>query len=88
MTPTKAMIQAARRAEFDYYQKGRQIGPGRFIPTPNDVIKVMLEAALKLVETADAPVATRRKMTDVGEPVTTGRKSAIVEARKPRPRRR
>jgi len=88
MTPTKAMILAALRAEFDYYQKARQIGPERFIPTPDAVIKAMLEAALKQVEMADAPVTTRRKMADVEEPVPTQRKSAIVEARKPRPRRR
>jgi len=88
MTPTKTMISAALWAEHDYYQKGRQIGPGRFIPTPDDVVKVMLEAALKLVETADAPVTTRRKMVVAEEPVSDMRKSVIVEARKPRPRRR
>jgi hypothetical protein len=47
MMPTKAMIIAARRAEFDYYQKSRKLGAGRFIGTPDEVIKVMLEAALK-----------------------------------------
>lgn len=77
MTPTKAMILAALRAEFDYYQKARQIGPERFIPTPDAVIKAMLEAALKQVE-----------MADVEEPVPPKRKSSIVEAKKPRPRRR
>jgi hypothetical protein len=57
----------------DHYQKGRQIGPGRFIPTPSDVIKAMLEAALKLIDPADAPAPTKRA-------------SVIVEA--PPPKRR
>jgi hypothetical protein len=47
MMPTKAMIIAARRAEFDYYQKSRKLGAGRFIGTPDEVIKVTLEAALQ-----------------------------------------
>ena len=88
MTPTKGMIQAARRAEFDYYQKGRLIGAGRFIGTPDEVIKIMLEAALKLVETADAPVTTLRKMSVVEELVPAKQRSVIVGAKQPRPRRR
>jgi hypothetical protein len=71
MTPTKLMIVAARRAEFDYHQKGRLIGAERFIPTPDPVIKVMLEAALKLV--------------DVGKPAAPT--TRIVQATKPRSKR-
>jgi hypothetical protein len=39
---TLEMIEAARRAEFDFYQRGRQLGPGRFIPTLDPVIRAML----------------------------------------------
>ena len=68
MTPTKNMIIAARRAEFDYYQKGRALGGDRFIPTPDAVIKAMLDAALKLVETPEeaatsSPIVTAAKPT-------------------------
>jgi hypothetical protein len=34
------MIEAARRAEFDFYQRGRLLGSERFIPTSADVIRV------------------------------------------------
>ena len=47
MKITPSMIQAARRAEFDYYQKARALGPDRFMPTPDPVIRAMLEAAVK-----------------------------------------
>lgn len=42
---TRAMVDAARRAEFDHYQRGGLLG-SRFIPTPDAVIRLMLEAAL------------------------------------------
>ena len=63
---TAAMIEAARRAEYDYYQKDRQLGAGRFIPTPEPVIRAMLEAGLKLAageiaETEPAPQAQPRR---------------------------
>jgi hypothetical protein len=70
---TLEMIEAARRAEYDYYQKGRQIGAGRFIPTPDPVIKAMLEAAFREVP------------DDVAASV---KPAAIVTAREPRHRRR
>ena len=47
MHVTTAMITAARRAEYDYYQKGRVLGADRFIPTPDPVIRAMLGATLK-----------------------------------------
>ena len=50
------MIQAACRAEFDYYQKPRAVGPDRFMPTADPVIRSMLEAAVKQF---DLPAATR-----------------------------
>jgi hypothetical protein len=57
------MILAARRAEFDYYQKAENLEAKRFIPTPDAVISVMLKAALKLVEPApSAPKRSRKTM--------------------------
>jgi len=82
------MIQAALRGEFDYYQKARQIGAERFVPTPDPVIKVMLDVALKLVDVAGALVTTRRKSAIMEASVATLRKPIIVEASKPRPKRR
>jgi hypothetical protein len=73
---TQDMITAARRAEYDYYQKGRVGGSDRFIPTPDPVIRVMLEAAMKLV-TEPEPRA--------GEPPR--KQSAIVTAVRPKPKR-
>ena len=54
MMPTRAMITAARRAEFDYYQRRGALGE-RFIPTPEAVIKAMVQAALDLLEPPGAP---------------------------------
>lgn len=65
------MIIAAQRAEYDYYQRGRT-DAGRFIPTPDAIIKVMLDAALELVDVAE-------KATQV--------KTSIVTAQKPSRRR-
>jgi hypothetical protein len=65
------MIEAARRAEFDYYQRGGMLG-SRFIPTPDAVIKAMLEAAI-----GDAPP----------QPVPGQKVPAIVTAAKPKRRR-
>jgi hypothetical protein len=72
MRVTPEMIEAARRAEYDYYQRGRLVGSGRFIPTPDAVIKVMLEAAFKEVP---------------DDASGSGRLPAIVTARRPKPKR-
>jgi hypothetical protein len=71
MRVTREMIEAARRAEYDYYQKGRKIGSERFVATPDAVIRAMLEAAL-----GTAPVPQQEG----------GKTPSIVTARKPRPR--
>ena len=76
---------AARRAEYDYYQKGRKIGTDRFIPTPDAVIKVMLEAALKLAEVVP-PVASSAQVTEP-EAALPARMRRIVTASTPKPRR-
>jgi hypothetical protein len=82
MLPTKSMIIAARRAEFDFYQKGRKLGAERFIGTPDAVIKVMLEAALKLVPAVGPPVAS----SDQTSPPAPALSARIVTT-KPKPRR-
>lgn len=45
MRVTTAMIQAAKRAEFDYYQGAGLLGQ-KFVPTPDAVVRKMLQAAL------------------------------------------
>jgi hypothetical protein len=44
MKVTQAMIERARRAEFDFLQRNRLIGADRFVPTADEVIPAMLEA--------------------------------------------
>jgi hypothetical protein len=78
MRVTPTMIQAARRAEFDYYQKGRTLGADRFIPTPDVVIRAMLEAVLKI--TPDQPPAPDTPKGRAGAP-------RIVVSSPPRRRR-
>jgi hypothetical protein len=46
MHVTKPMIEAARRGEYDYLKRNRLLGPGPFVPTPNLIIRAMLEAAV------------------------------------------
>jgi hypothetical protein len=54
MEVTQAMIDAARRGELNYYRQAK--GMRRFIPTPDAVIRVMLEAALAGAgEESDSP---------------------------------
>jgi hypothetical protein len=74
MRVTPAMIEAARRAEFDYYQRGRALG-SRFIPTPDPVIRAMLQGAL-----GELPEPTEK-------PDPPPKAPAVVTAFKPRRRR-
>lgn len=53
---TRQMVDAARRAEFDYYQRGGMLG-SRFVPTPDRVIREMLEAALATIAPEPEPEA-------------------------------
>jgi hypothetical protein len=75
MRVTQSMVEAARRAEFDYYQRNRLLSERPFIPTPDPVIRAMLEAAL-----ADTPADPAPSSEGPERP-------RIVTARKPRPRR-
>ena len=83
MRITLEMIEAARHAEFDCYQRGRRVGADRFIPIPDRVIRVILEAALGAVP--DEPVAPGPAAAIPA--AVTKPASAIVRASKPRPRR-
>lgn len=46
VTDLTGKCDAARRAEYDYYSRNNMIGADRFIPTPDSVIRAMLEGAL------------------------------------------
>jgi hypothetical protein len=75
MRVTQSMVEAARRAEFDYYQRGRKLPTGAFVPTSDAVIRAMLEAAM-----AELPEPDTQASSSPDTPM-------IVTARKPRPRR-
>ena len=83
MRITLEMIEAPRRAEFDFYQRGRRLGANRFIPIPHQVIRVILEAALGAVP--DEPLAPGPAAAIPA--AMTKPASAIVRASKSRPRR-
>jgi hypothetical protein len=80
---TLKMIEAPRRAEFDFYQCGRRLGADRFIPMPDQVIRVISGAALGAVP--DEPVAPGPAAAIPA--AVTKPASAIVRAGKPGPRR-
>jgi hypothetical protein len=80
---TLEMIEAARRAEFDFYQRGRRLGADRFTPIPDQVTRVISEATLGAVP--DEPVAPGPAAAIPAAVTKPG--SAIVRASKPRPRR-
>jgi hypothetical protein len=73
------MIVAAQRAEFDVNQRMRTLGADCFIPSPPEVIRAMLEAALATVE-----MEIRAKEVRPSPPQRP--KLTIVTARKPRSR--
>jgi len=91
MKVTPFVVQAVRRAEYDYYQRGRVLGSERFIPTPDAVIRAMLEAA---VGSPPAPMPDPQKAVPAAQEAAPARmepparKVTIVESRKPKPRRR
>jgi hypothetical protein len=79
MRITRAMIEAAQRAEFDINQRMRRLGAERFVPTPPEVVRAMLQAALATVE-----MEIRAKEVRPSSPQRP--QVTIVTARKPRPR--
>jgi hypothetical protein len=82
MKVTPAMLTAAKRAEYDFFNRGRTVKDDRFIPTPDTIIRAMLEAALS---TLDPTTKTASKAVPVE--IRTKRKVSIVTARPPKPRR-
>jgi hypothetical protein len=79
---TLDMNEATRRAEFAFYQRGRRPGADRFIPIPDQIIRVILEAALGAVP--DEPVAPSPAAAIPAAVIKPA--SAIVRASKPGPR--
>jgi hypothetical protein len=79
MRVTKAMIEAAQRGEFDFYQRGRRLGLAPFVPTPPEIVRAMLEAALAMIEGQIRPKEARPTPLPAGERP----KLTIVTARKP-----
>jgi hypothetical protein len=85
---TAAMLRAARRAEFAYYIRNRELG-ARFVPLPDAQLRAILAAAIAAIgeeEAADSQevAAEEPEEVDVVEPPE---KAVIVRARKPRPKR-
>ena len=83
MKVTPAMLTAVKRAEYDFFNRGRKVKDDRFIPTPDALIRAMLEAALS---TLDPPAKTAPK-TAVPAEVGARRKVSIVTAHPLKPRR-
>lgn len=84
MKVTRTMVEGARHGEYDYYQRNGRIGTGRFIPTPDAVIRAMLEGAL--VDVPDPPAApqTPGDQWKGSTPAAVSKPaSAIVKARRP-----
>jgi hypothetical protein len=87
---TRDMIEAARRAEYDYYQRLGWLGAGPFVGTPIAVLRAMLEAAVGDGKPTAGDV-TKRVVQRAVVAITKGKgapqpSSALVRARKPRPR--
>src|SRR3954464_15473713 len=72
MRVTRAMIEAARRAEYDFHQRECLIGAERFIPTPDAVIRAMLEAVLKTLPGPPQLLSSARQASPVAQIVVSG----------------
>ena len=87
---TAAMLRAARRAEFDYYYRNRELG-SRFVPMPDGQMREILEAAIASIGEEDAgrhEVDEEPEEEEAPAPtIEPPKKAVIVRARKPRPKR-
>jgi hypothetical protein len=90
MDITPAMMLAARRAEFDFYQRQRALGE-RFRPMPDAQLRAVLEAAIGAIgEEEDADPVPEPETEEpaafeaIPALITPAR---IVRALKPRPKR-
>jgi hypothetical protein len=90
MEITAAMLRAARQAEFDYYSRTRGLG-SRFVPIPDAQMREILEAAIAAIGQEDdagtQEVVEEREDEAPAPIIEPPQKTAIVRARKPRPRR-
>jgi hypothetical protein len=86
MRVTRAMIAAAQRPEFDINRRMRRLDAERFIPTPPEVVRAMLEAALAVAPTPRSQMKAAQEAKP-GELAERRPKLTIVSARKPRLRR-
>jgi hypothetical protein len=64
----------------------RNLGAERFVPTPPEVVRAMLEAALGAVATPGSQMKAAQEARP-REPAEKRPKSAIVTVRMPRPKR-
>jgi hypothetical protein len=82
---TAAMLRAARRAEFDYYHRNRELG-SRFVPIPDGQMQEILEAAIASIGEEDAGRHAMDEEPEEKAPAPTiepPKKAVIVRARKP-----
>lgn len=88
MKVTREMVEAARRAEFDFAQRNRLLGAGPFRPTSDAVIRAMLEAVLGGGKPTAAALTNRvvKRSTVAAIAKTKSAKVVVVQARKPRRR--
>jgi hypothetical protein len=82
---TAAMLKAATRAEYDYYRRDIKDPNDRFIPIPEAVLRVIIEAALKAEEEGKSPHMAPSKVP-VKSAFSKGKLPRIVTA--PKPKRR
>jgi hypothetical protein len=78
------MIAAAQRAEFD--MRMRKLGTERFVLTPPEVVRAMLEAALGAVATPGSQMKAAQEARP-REPAEKRPRPTIVITRKPRLKR-
>ncbi|WP_428491749.1 hypothetical protein [Rhodopila sp.] len=86
METTKAMLKAARRAEFAYYHQNRFPG-SRFVPIPDGMMLAILDAAIDAIGDDDLPDDDGPANSHDEAEVPRATRTTIVRARKPRTRR-
>ena len=77
---TRAMIEAAQRAEFDYYRRGRKLDADRLFRTPKRLANVMPALATLLRPGSQKAVQEVSRSTDEKRPPLT-----LVVAKTPPP---
>jgi hypothetical protein len=72
-------IEAAKRAEFDYDQKGRALG-SRFIGHAHTLIRAMLEAALAFARSRREGASSGRSRGSPQSGTVAGQKNCLLPA--------